>query len=139
MTEPDLQQIEAALGFTLPASYRGTVLSYPFAAGSFADEFMLPNRPQAVIDLGGVDFVAPGIDRPFFLGSDGGEELYFMDASKPDSGVYVLELETGKHRVLSPSWAAYLAHLQATHAEIAGDEEAERQRAKEKKWWQFWR
>ena len=99
---------------------------------------MLPNRPQEVMELSEADFSSPAIGQPFFIGSDGGEEWYFVDASKPDSGVFVFELETGKHRSLTPTWAAYLDHIRATQAEIAADEEAERARRQNKKWWQFW-
>jgi hypothetical protein len=128
MTESDLQQIEQHVGFALPATYRTTLLNYPFEPGSFADEFMLPNRPQEVIELSDVDFSSPAISQ----------EWYFVDASKPDSAVFVFELETGKHKSLSPTWTAYLDHIRATHSEIAADEAAERQRKQNKKWWQFW-
>jgi hypothetical protein len=138
MTESDLQQIEKHVRFTLPASYRATLLRYPFEAGSFADEFMLPNRPQQVIELSGSDFSSPEIGQPFFIGSDGGEECYFLDASKTNSGVFVFKLETGKHSLFSSTWTAYLDHIRAIHTEIAADEEAERQRKQNKKWWQFW-
>lgn len=126
------------MGFTLPASYRATVLSYPFEPDSFADEVMLPNRLDAVIDLSGAKFSSPEIGKPFFIGSDGGEEMYFVDASKPDSGVLVYEMKTGKHRSLVPTCAAYLDHIHTIHAEIVADEEADRQRKLNKKWWQFW-
>ena len=131
MTEQDIEVIEKRMGFTLPASYRATVLSYPFEPDSFADEFMMPNRLDAVIDLSGVEFSSPEIGKPFFIGSDGGEEVYFVDASKPDSGVFVYEMETGKHRSLVPTWAAYVDHIRTIHAEIAADEEADRQRKQE--------
>ena len=98
MTEADLAKIEECVGFPLPSAFGATVLSYPFAAGSFADEFMLPNRPAALIDLNGARTKIAGRSRPFFVGSDGGEEWYFVDASRPDSPVYVFELETGRHR-----------------------------------------
>ena len=80
---------------------------------------MLPNRPSDVIDLNEAGARVVDIKRPFFIGSDGGEEWYFVDASEPDSAVYVYELETGRHRALVASWAAYLGCIRDAHAEIA--------------------
>jgi hypothetical protein len=139
MTEADLRQIEARLGFPLPGAFRLTALSYPFSPDSFAEEFMLPSQPSEVIDMNEAGLPVVGIDRPFFVGSDGGEERYFVDASNAESPVYVYELETGRHRVLVDSWEKYMDHIRATLAEIAADEERERQRKLTKRWWQFWR
>jgi len=136
VTEAELGEIEARLAFPLPASFRSTALSYPFPPDSFADEFMLPNRPRDVIDLNKAGAAVADIDRPFFVGSDGGEEWYFVDASQPESPVYVYELETGRHRVLVGSWAAYLDHIRDAHAEIEADDEAARQRKLSKRWWE---
>jgi hypothetical protein len=139
MTEADLSEIEARLGFPLPAAFRATALSYPFPPDSFAAEFMLPNSASDFIGLNESAVTVRGVTRPFFIGDDGGEERYFLDAAKPDSPVYVYELETGQHRVLVPSWPAYLDHIRAAHAEIAADEEATRQRKLTRRWWQLWK
>jgi len=138
MTEIDLKRIEKELGFAVPDYYRATMLNYPFGTDSFADDCMLPSRPDRVIELVGVDSHFDGIEQPFFVGTDGGEEWYFVDSSKPDSGVFVFQLETGKHESLSPSWNAYLEHIRAIDAEGAADEAAELERKRNKKWWQFW-
>lgn len=139
MTDQDFQSIEKQIGYSLPALYRATLSDYPFALDSFAAEFMLPNEPNFVIDLNVCARSLSDIDKPFFIGSDGGEEYFFVDASKEDSGVYVLELETGKHRQLVPTWERYLDHIRATHAEIAADDNSMRARRLKKKWWKFWR
>ena len=139
MTDQDFQSIEKHLGVALPASYRATLSSYPFDADSFAAADMLPNDAAAVIELNGAEFSSSEIGKPFFIGSEGSEEWFFLDAKNPDSGVFVFELETGKHRPLFPTWAAFLDHIRAEHAEIAADEEAMRQRKLTKKWWEFWK
>jgi hypothetical protein len=139
MTEADLRQIEARLGFPLPAAFRSTALSYPFSPDSFADEFMLPSQPSEFIDMNEADVPIAGIGRPFFVGSDGGEERYFVDASRAESPVYVYELETKRHRVLADSWANYLDHIRDTLAEIAADQVREKQRKLKKRWWKFWK
>jgi hypothetical protein len=143
VTETDLAEIEARLGFPVPSSFRATALAYPFQPDSFADEFMLPNRPSDVIDLNEAGARVVDIKRPFFIGSDGGEEWYFVDASEPDSAVYVYELETGRHRVLVASWAAYLGSIRETHAEIAADQASDGSAAKHRRlskhWWEFWK
>ena len=138
MTESEIQRIENRLGFPLPHLYRITVLNYPFEPGSFAVEFMLPHRAADVIDLNEEDLLPSSVARPFFIGSDGGEERYFVDASEEDSGVFVYELETGRHHQLTPTWAHFLQKVRGTLAEIAADEEAARTRKENKKWWQFW-
>ena len=138
MTEEEIKTIEKHLGFRLPELYRSTVLAYPFPENSFAAEFVLPNRAQEVIELSDAAFSSPDIGKPFFIGTDGGDEWYFVDALKEDSGVFVFELETGKHHPLTTNWSAYLDHIAKTHADIAADEESERQRKLKKKWWQFW-
>ena len=139
MTEADLGQIEARLGFPLPAAFRSTALNYPFSPDSFADEFMLPSQPSDFIDMNQAGVSLAGIGRPFFVGSDGGEERYLVDASKAESPVYVYELETKRHRVLVDSWASYLDHIRDALAEIAADEDREKQRKLTKRWWEFWK
>lgn len=140
MTQSELEEIEQRLGLSLPAEYRTTMLSYPFTAGSFADECMLPNRPTAVLDLNEARVPLPAsVARPFFVGSDGGEESYFVDAARLDSPVFVFELETGRHRIQAASWVAYLQGIRDTLVEIAVDEQAERERRLTKRWWEFWK
>lgn len=138
MTEGELQQIEDHVGFALPAYYRDTMLHYPFEPGSFADELMLPNCPEAVIDLNDTPFLENSDMLPLCVGVDGGEERYFIDASRPNSRVFVFDLETGKHRPFESTWASYLHHIRAVLRELKEDEEAERLRNQSKKWWRFW-
>ncbi|MGH9884262.1 MAG: SMI1/KNR4 family protein [bacterium] len=140
MTENELDEIAQRLGFALPGAYRATLLAYPFPPDSFGDDCMLPNRPADVIDLNAAALPVPSnVHQAFFVGSDGGEETYFLDTARFDSPVYVFELETGQSRVLAPSWEAYLQHIRETHAEIAVDEEAARLRELTKRWWEFWK
>jgi len=139
MTDQDFQSIGKHLGFPIPAYYRATMSSYPFSADSFAAEFMLPDDPEQVIDLNEIHISSPEVSKPFFIGSDGGEERFFVDAAKSDSGVFVFELETGKHRPLTPTWTAFFEHIQAAHAEIEADKKAMEQRKLNKKWWEFWK
>lgn len=138
MTGSELQQIEERMAFRIPSYYRETLLNYPFERDSFADEFMLPNCPQAVIELNDAGISTGTGVQALFIGSDGGEERYFVDASLPDSGVFVFDLETGKQRQLSPSWSCYLDHIHATQTELEEDEKAGQERRSTKKWWQFW-
>lgn len=81
MTTSELQRIEDHVGFRLPSYYRETLLQYPFPRGSFAEEFLLPDCPEAVLDLNDVvASLGPGV-QALFIGNDGGEERYFVDAS----------------------------------------------------------
>ena len=139
MTESELAEVESWLGFSVPANYRSTLTNYPFPSDSYAEEFMLPNDPRSVIELNDLGVEVRSIEQPFFIGSDGGEDHYFVDAADADSPVYVFELETGKHRELVGSWTDYLQHIRGIHDEIAADEESERERKRTKRWWEFWK
>ena len=143
MTEDDLQQIEAAVGYTLPTFYRTTLVAYPFPKDSFADEFMLRDCPQSVIanNKGSPRISSPDIRQSFFLGSDGGEERYFVDAKNPNSAVFVFELETGKHRQEASTWAEFLDQVRVVVSEIDAEEAEDTAlatRRVNKNWWQFW-
>ena len=139
MTEQDLQALESHLGSPLPAFYRATLSDYPFDPDSCAAEYLLPDNSQFVIELNSSGLLLDGVEKPFFIGSDGGEESYFIDASKADSGVYVYDVETGEHRQLVPEWQGFLDHIRSIHAEVAADEEAMRLSKLNKKWWEFWK
>ena len=139
MTDQELQAIEKHTGYSLPEYYCATLSNYPFSSDSFAGEFILPNDQKVIIELNSAAISPSKIRKPFFIGSDGGEEWFFVDTSKDDSGVFVFELETGNHRLLVPTWTAFLEHIDAEHAAIAADEEVMRQCKLNKKWWEFWK
>jgi len=139
MTAKDLAEIDSAVGGALPEIYRVTMLAYPFPAESFGDEFMLPNRAPAIIELNTSGVTPAGFARVFFVGSDGGEERYFIDPGAAASPVFAFELETGRHRPFADSWDAYLAAIREVHAEIDQDAVAERARKANRRWWQVWK
>ena len=139
MTEAELRLIEERLGYSLPEEYNSTVLNYPFAADSFANEFMLLDNVDAVVELNEAGVEIGDVERPFFVGSDGGEEWFFIDASKEESPVFVFQLESGKHHIRAGTWGGYLEEIRTAHAEIEADEEAARQRKLTKQWWEFWK
>ena len=140
MTENDLQQIEKTIGISVPLFYRATLSAYPFPSGSYADQFMLPNSPKEVIEYYEADpnFSSPDIKQPFYFGSNGGEEWYFVDAGNPSSPVFVYELETGKHHQKAPTWSEFLEQIHVTLEEIAQNEVTQAERKRNRKWWQFW-
>jgi hypothetical protein len=115
------------------------MLAYPFPLDSFADECLLPNDAERVIGLNRDAPTVRGIAHPFFIGDDGGEELYFVDLNTPDSPVYVFDLETGRHSVKATNWPTYLAQVHSDLADIEKDQVAERDKRSRKRWWQFWR
>ena len=116
------------------------MLNYPFPKDSFADEFMLVNNPGAVIgnnDKALIETIDKGV-KPFFIGSDGGEKLYYVDLNTKKSEVFVYYLETQKSKMQSKTWNNYLEDIKKTLKEIEEDERAMEERKKNKKWWQFW-
>ena len=139
MTTADLQAIEDRLNIKLPGSYRAIMAAYPFSPDSFAAEAMLLDEVDAVVDLNSAGVVIQGVSRPFFIGSDLGEEWYFLDPADNESPVFVYELETGEHRVLDPSLEKYCDRVRAMEREIEAEEKAEMDRKPGKKWWAFWK
>jgi hypothetical protein len=77
-------------------------------------------------------------DRPaqfFQIGSDGGEERYYLDLSQTSSPIYSCDLETWTLTQRAEDIQAWIAECQAREEEIQQDELALRR----KHWWQFWR
>ena len=137
MNESDIQKIEQALHKQLPSLYRKSLVEYPFPKDSFADEFMLPNDPNLVIEQ---NAMLPHADNIIAVGSDGGEQIYFLQLNEDeDTGVSIYDLENpSKKMKLTSSWDAYLKHIQNTLNEIAEDEKHMNEKNAHKKWWQFW-
>jgi hypothetical protein len=138
MNESDLRRIGDTLKLKLPMAYQETVLNYPFPRESCANDFLLPSDLAQVLDLNNGSPTVSGVVKPFFVGSDGGEELYFLNSDMPNSPVYVLDLETGKHSVKAQNWPEFLTQIRADLASGAADEASEKERRSRKRWWQFW-
>ena len=112
MTDAELKRIEEELGFSLPVFYKTTMTHNPFP-----EDPMLVDDPQEVIDLntGGLEMADVGC--AFFVGSDGGEKFYFVDAAEPHSGVYSSEVETRHHKMEAGSWNKYVAQIRRMRKE----------------------
>lgn len=133
MTDSDLQRIERELSLTLPADYKSLMLSYPFPPNSFTAECMLPDNAGRLLEsAGGRDNPPPG---SFIIGNDGGEETYFIDASRQGAPVFVFDLETGEVKEYAPTLEAYIQRCKDINADIRRDQE---EMAK-KKSWPFWK
>jgi hypothetical protein len=139
MTESDISKIESTLNVSLPEFYRTSMLSYPFLVDSFAAEFLLQNDPEPILECNQHPGDYPGISKPFVIGGDGGEELYFIDLAADSSQVFTFDMETGKHIAKARDWAEYLSQIESDLNEIEEDERAERERKANKKWWEFWK
>ncbi len=137
MIESDIRMIESSLNMLLPEYYRRTMLDYPFPANSFANEFLLPNDPEPIIDYNQGSGEHPGIGKLFIIGSDGGEELYFVDLTADNSCVFTFDMETGKHTTKASDWMEYLRQVENELKEIKENEKPERERKANKKWWEF--
>lgn len=139
MTEADIKQLEMAVGASLPPFYTGTMLSYPFPQGSFADEFMLMTDLDVVLRENRRPGNYPGITKPFLIGSDGGEEVYLIDLAASQPKVFVYDMEKGAHTVKANNWPEYLRQVQAVLDEIAEDERELAERKANKRWWELWK
>jgi hypothetical protein len=134
MTYAELQQIQEELGFSLPSSYRATMLAYPFSKEPGKQEPMLVDDLQEVLDLNTGGLEMDGVGCPFFVGSDGSERYYFVDANEPLSPVYWSEVETGHFEMQAASWAKYLSQIRHIRKEQGlGSVEA----IPASRWWPF--
>ncbi len=138
VTDAELKTIEECLTVALPEAYRATLRDYPFPSESFGAESMLLNSAESVIEFNTEGAEIDGVVSPIFIGSDLGEEWYFLDASRTDSPVFVYQLETGEHQVLDTTLERFLDRIRAVGEEIEADEKAEEERRLNKKWWEFW-
>jgi len=122
MTESDLKKIEVALGLVLPDFYRTTMLNYPFPKDSFVADFCLMNNVEGLLKYAQPHPPYPGITKPYGIGNDGGEEVYFLDVAAKDSQVYVYDHELGKHEVKAKDWNEYLSQMTEVLKEVDEDE-----------------
>ncbi len=136
MNPGEVKYIEDSLGIKLPDYYKSTILQYPYPKDSFADEFLLPNNPDVVVENNNDCLIEDTKDAtPFIIGNDGGEELYYINVKDKKSNIYVYYLEIKKSEVKSDTWPDYLREIDENLKEIEDDE---RVLEKNKKWWQLW-
>jgi hypothetical protein len=132
MTASDLQQLEKHLGVVLPADYKAVMQAYPIKLDSFT-EYMLLDGVDVMLEANrGCEFLP---SQSVVIGSDCGEEMYFIDASRSSSPVFVYDIETRKISEFSPSIAVYVQKCEEIHEELR----LEREERAKRKWWQFWR
>ncbi|QEN07311.1 hypothetical protein EXM22_04650 [Oceanispirochaeta crateris] len=133
MNKSDILKIENNLKMKLPKFYKDTILNYPFERGSFAEEFMLLNKLETLLELN-VD--QKHLEEKFYIGSDGGEELYSIKYC--DDSVYLYDLDLNEERLYTKDWKSFLDKIDMTIKEIKEDERLMKERKENKKWWQFW-
>jgi hypothetical protein len=148
MTPSELDRIEEVLGITLPEAYRATMGVYPFDSDATASDCMLPNDAEWVINAN------RGLDRHFLLhhgkgrwvptknhlliGTDGGEEYYYLDLREKSCPVLAFDLETGNLSVFCDNFERFVCRCREIDDEIEEDERKAAERAEGRKWWQFW-
>lgn len=133
MTNAELLGIEEELGFELPLFYKTTMTAHPFPRELDDREPMLLDDPQDVLDLNRGGLEMAGISCAFFVGSDGGEKYFFVDATEPLSPVYSCEGETDYHKIQAWSWARYLTQIHQARREQ--DAEVVKAGSRGNKWW----
>jgi hypothetical protein len=110
---------------------------YPCEADSVAQDCAIPDDAERVIALNLLFrrdgfFGVPWPAHYFSFGENGFGDALYLDLSVDSSPVFIAKHETGEFVVEAPS-------LQAFVDDLAREEEAERQRVAEARWWQFWR
>ena len=61
-------------------------------------------------------------EKPFFVGGDGGEALYYIDLNSQKDSVYVYCMETNTSQVHAETWGKYLKDIKSIHNEVDGDQ-----------------
>ena len=147
MNQAEIALVEKTLVMQLPAEYKEILCTYPFPKESYIAESYLWNDPNALIEenaglmsvIGEAKSAIGPVSQMFQIGFDGGEEIYLIDTQQPNSPVYVYDFESNTIDQKCPNLDAWIAYCHTIEEEIAVDETAEADRAREKRWWEFWR
>ncbi len=110
MTAQDLDNMEEALGFALPADYREVMLNYPFPPEAAGYEILM-DEPVISADPFNHQLKTPDVRQPFMIGGVTGKQIYYMDADRRDSPVFARDLKKGIKWEFQPSLAAFVDHI----------------------------
>jgi cell wall assembly regulator SMI1 len=149
MIEAEFDRIEREMGITLPDDYRETMIHYPFPPDSSPAINDLCNNASELISWNkdGSSLDIEEASEYFMIGTDGSEELYFIDVRLQRSSVYVYCIDTDTFSVVAASlaeWVNMISEMEQEAEEgLAASKETESMRKKEKenkekKWWRFW-
>lgn len=139
MTRDEIARLQEAVGVTLPGDLRQLYEQYPFASGSWAADFAMPDDPELLVQWNTPDSGAKtfGLDPAASLqiGGDGGESLYYALFDGPRTAIVEADLETGATSRVAEDLSRWVAQLVAMDEELRNDERAMGRR----RWWQLWR
>ena len=109
--ENDFLYLESILDLKLPLYYKNTLLNYPFAYNSIGSE-MLPKNESEILNLNDKKVVKNIRENGVYcIGSDAGEEIYFIKPQDRYDQVYVYDIETGNVSIFTSDWAGYLQKI----------------------------
>jgi len=110
MTEAQLAEIERAVGFQLPATYRRVALEFPFHPIGRDSVYWFFNDPKSVIHGTLNPLCDGGYDRAGWrdglltIGEGAAGDLHLLDTKSEDFPVYCLSHET---HTIEPEWATF--------------------------------
>jgi len=114
MTEGELTEVEAAIGFTLPSEYWRVAAAFPFRPIGRDWVYWFYDDPDRVID----GTLAPLADDAYdkvgwrtgylTIGESAAGDLYVMDSTAPRLPVYCLSHETHRIEPEYPTFAAFV-------------------------------
>lgn len=139
MIEQDLGKIESHFGIKLPKQYCDCLLNYPFSEESWAADVAMPHELELIKEINSsrpslVKFGVTDYTRYFQIGSDGGEQLYYIDLQSEECSVYSANLEGSDFKQLAYTFSEWLDQL----TKIDEANKADEVRMKQKSWWKFW-
>jgi len=116
MTLEDLESIEGELQLTVPRWYREMLLNWPFKEESWG-EVQLSKTKETIINDSKTCEVED-FPKALFIGHDGGEGLFFLDASDPEAPVYVWDMEDWTSQVAFSTSQEFLTFMSAPFGEM---------------------
>jgi hypothetical protein len=149
MTIANIQRIEQALSVKLPEQYSQLLVDYPFSEDSFGTTCMVIRDADALIDLNrgrSAHFMIHHREgrwvpqkNHFMIGSDGGEEQFYLDLDDPGGAVLKFDLETGELTPYARDIAEFKERIYQIDRDIDADEKRAEERRRNARWWEFWK
>jgi hypothetical protein len=121
MSPAQLEELERALGLTLPQEYRAALLEYPLPRDQHSTELWLCDDPAELQELNRGWRAEGHPPQMVLIGSDGGEESYVLDTSQAPFPVLAYSCETGRLEGCADSFAGFVDRQRREYEAIEAD------------------